>query len=206
MTGSSPFDVWRASLEQVHAWLSRARTRKGFTAKAFGLFVLVNLACFWWALLTAFPDKLVGLKALEYVLIGFPVSILGAAFDVASLAVTLWAVARALEARSNATYLAYLSIDLVIAVLATFWVLFAFIVSGWLVAQVLPIEETLADRAALYQDRVAGALFHPLARESIRNVYFGAIMGASAMIPTISHVLIALTAFARSAWRRAPAG
>jgi hypothetical protein len=194
----SAFDVWRASLERVHRWLARERAKAGFSVRAFLIFFVINLGCFWWALLTAYPEKLQGLKAVEYTLIGFPVAFMGAAFDVASLAVTMWAVSQALKARSNRVYLAYLSIDVGIAVLATLWVLFAFIVSGWLVAQILPINETLADRAELYQERIANVVVHPLARETIKNVYFGAIMGASAMIPTLAHAAIALWALART--------
>lgn len=192
------FEVWRGSLAAVHIWLARERARPRFAVRAFGLFFAINLACFWWALLTAYPWKLHGLKLAEYALIGFPVSVLGAAFGVASLAVTAWAIRKALEARSNCAFLAYLSIDLLIAVLSTLWVLFAFIVSGWLVSLVLPINETLADRAELYQGRVADIWVHPLALETLRNVYFGLVMGASAMIPTVVHVALGLWALARA--------
>lgn len=198
----STFDTWRASLEAVHGWFVRMRAEtRGFLVKAFGVFVAINLACFWWAVLTAYPEKLAGPEALEHFLISFPVAFLGAVFDVASLGVTLWAIDRALKARLHATYVAFLGVDLVIAAAATFWVLFAFVVSGWLVGHIIPVGETLADRAELYQDRVARALDYPFARESIKNVYFGMVMGASAMIPTLLHVLFALWAFLRAANR-----
>ena len=199
---TTAFESWRGALEMVHAWFDRARVEvKAFNTKAFFIFFALNLACFWWALLTAYPEKVFDQGGLEYILIGFPVSILGALFDVASLRVTLWAISKALGARSNTTYVAFLGVDLVIAVVATFWVLFAFIVSGWLVGHVIPVGETLGDRADLYQDRVASALDQPLARESIKNVYFGVLMGASAMIPTIVHALLALSSFVRAGGR-----
>lgn len=198
----SAFESWRASLEIVHGWFVRLRRdTPGFAAKAFAVFVVINLACFWWALLTAYPEKLASHENLEHVLIGFPVAALGAAFDVVSLGVTLWAISRALQARSHAVYLAFLGVDLVIAAAATMWVLLAFIVSGWLVGYVIPVGETLLDRTELYQDRVANAVGDPFARESIKNVYFGMVMGASAMVPTILHALLALHAFARNALR-----
>ena len=48
---------------------------------------------------------------------------------------------------STKIYIAHLSIDLVIAVLATFWVILVFIVSGWIVSFV----ETLGQPEELIQ-------------------------------------------------------
>ena len=47
-----------------------------------------------------------------------------------------------LESENNKIYIAHLSIDLLIAVLETFWVIFVFIVSGWTISFI----ETLKNR------------------------------------------------------------
>jgi len=186
------FSYWRSALLHLYTWFQdlRARTRY-FYVKAFLVFVLLNLACFWWALVTAYPDLLGGEKAIEYVLTGFPVSVFGAVFDSLSLLVTLYIVRRAIESTSNLSFFGYLSVDLLIAILATFWVLFVFIVSGWLVDLILAQPETLADRKHLYHGRLLGVLRDPFGHESIRNMYFGIVMGASALIPTLLHILLA---------------
>ena len=75
-------------------------------------------------------------------------------FDSVSLLVTLYIVRLALSSTSNLSYLGYLNVDLVIAVLATFWVLFAFMVSGWVVSLVLAIPETFEARTVLFEGHV----------------------------------------------------
>lgn len=196
---SKIFAYWRKSLLHLYTWFEGVRSRtRYFYIKAFAVFIALNLTCFWWALLTAYPDLLFSHKAAEYVLIGFPVAIFGAVFDSMSLLVTLYIVRRAIASNSNLNFFGYLSIDLVIAVLATFWVLFVFIVSGWLVDLVLAQPETLMDRRHLYQGRLRGVLLNPFSLESIRNIYFGTLMGASALIPTLLHMFLACRSILRS--------
>lgn len=201
---SSVFEIWRGALERTRDWLERERAKgPHFWLKAFGVFFLINFSCFWWAVVTAFHSKLHGVKALEYTLLSFPVSFLGATFDVVSLAVTIWAISHALRSRSNVAFMAWLSVDVVKSFLASFWLLFVFVVSGWLVAQILPIDESLLDRAELYQDRVADMVVHPLRGDSVKNAYFGMVMGISAMLPTLAHGLMALWALATTVRRQA---
>jgi hypothetical protein len=193
------FSYWRNSLLHLYTWFQDLRERKRhFYGKAFLVFAALNLACYWWALITAYAGLLGTEKALEYVLTGFPVAIFGAVFDSLSLLVTLYIVRRAIESTSNLSFFGYLSVDLVIAVLATFWVLIVFIVSGWLVDLILAQSETLSERQHLYQGRVMGALQNPFGHDSLRNIYFGVIMGASALIPTLLHVLLAVSSILRS--------
>ena len=154
-------------------------------------FVILNLACYWWALLTTYPQHLISYKGEEYVLMGFPVSVMGALFDSLSLFVTMIIVKRALCSASNLHYVAFLSVDLLIAVLATFWVLFAFVASGWFVSFILERPETFTDRTELYEGRLWSVLLNPFAPDNIRNVYFGIIMGASALLPTLCHLYMA---------------
>lgn len=201
------FSTWRGSLEHFLGWFQdvRGRTRY-FPLKAFLFFCAINLAFFWWALLTAYPAYVVGPKVEEYALMGFPVAVLGAVFDCLSLVATLFIVGRALRSTSNNSFLAYLSVDVVIAVLAGLWVLFAFVVSGWLVSFILSSPETMAYRSTLYQGRLTSLLNAPFSPDNLRNLYFGVIMGASALFPTLFHFLFACSSWFRLAITQPAAG
>lgn len=196
---SSTFIYWRQSLKHfLDLFDGLKRTTRHFYLKTFAVFALLNLACYWWALLTAYAELLLSEKALEYVLTGFPVALFGAVFDCLSLLVTLFIIRRALATESNVRYLSYLSVDILIAFLATFWVLFVFLVSGWLVSFVIAHPETLTYRTGLYQGRLYDALFHPLNPANLKNIYFGIIMGASALLPTLFHFGMAGWSFLRT--------
>lgn len=193
------FSHWRAALLRFQQLFYRLRkTTPYFLPKVFLAFVAVNLLCYWWALLTTYPGLLLGDKTKEYVLMGFPVAALGASFDILSLFITLLLIRRALSAKSNLSYVGFLSVDLFIAVLATFWVLFAFMVSGWIVSFVLQVPETLSERTNLYRWRLADALKNPFDPDNLRNIYFGVVMGASALAPTLFHLAMAGRSLART--------
>ena len=99
---STVFDYWRDSLLQFLTWFEDLRNAtRNFYLKAFAVFVLLNLACYWWALLTAYPGHVFGAKGEEYILMGFPVALFGAVFDSLSLFVTLFIIKQALSSRSN---------------------------------------------------------------------------------------------------------
>ena len=99
-----------------------------------------------------------------------------------------------------------MSIDLLVAVAASFWVLFVFSISGWIVSfmpvsqenivskevQVITQPESLETRNMVYTNRVAAALTNPTGDEEMRNIYFGIVMGLSAMLPTCLHIFYAL--------------
>jgi hypothetical protein len=68
------------------------------------------------------------------------------------------------------------------------------------------VHETLADRGHLYQDRVASLMTEPLSRDSLRNLYFGVIMGASALFPTLFHIFLVCRSLLRSSHARGAAG
>ncbi|MAF49052.1 MAG: hypothetical protein QF393_20905 [Rhodospirillales bacterium] len=92
----------------------------------------------------------------------------------------------------------YLSVDLIIAVVATFWVLFVFVVSGWIVNLILANPETFEARTVLYENRFLGALTDPFGARNARNIYFGVIMGVSALLPTLFHVYLAVRSMGQS--------
>ncbi|MDH3240549.1 MAG: hypothetical protein OEO83_07770 [Alphaproteobacteria bacterium] len=148
--------------------------------------------------MTTYPGLLRGPKASEYAVMSFPIAVLGAAFDCLSLVATLFIVRKALQSAGNKAFLAYLSVDLVLAVLAGLWVLFAFIVSGWLVSHVLSVPETVAERSDLYQWRLESLMDQPLRPDNLRNLYFGVMMGASALLPTLFHLFLVCRSILRS--------
>jgi hypothetical protein len=202
---ASVFNRWRSSLAALLLWFEDLKARTpGFHKKLFAAFMGLNMACFWWALLTAYPEKMLTHEAREIVLMSFPVSIFGGLFDYLSLFVTLLIARRALATPDNRAFLSYLSIDLLIAIAATAWVLFVFTVSGWLINLALSLPETLGQRQELYKGRFWMALMNPLHPESLRNIYFGIVMGASAMLPTLVHLYHALRAALGALFAPAP--
>ena len=118
----------------------------------------------------------------------------GAIFDSLSFFVTIHIVRRALRATSGASYVAHLSVDLLIAIVATWWVLFVFTISGWIISQFdTRPDQAFRYRSQLYEDRALDAIRNPL--DSWRNIHFGLVMGASAMIPTTIHIWLSIKAY-----------
>lgn len=197
--GTTTFALWRQRLaELLEALQERKRQTRYFYAKLFLFFVALNAACYWVAMLTAFPEVTFGPRRVHYFWVQIPVGFLGAVFDSLSLIVTVIMVRRALASTSNTSYVAHLSVDIGIAVLATFWVLFVFSASGWMISLFGPQPESLLARNAAYQGRLVQALQDPMGQEELRNIYFGIIMGLSAAIPTLTHVYCSLRAAASS--------
>lgn len=185
---------WRRTLTLVLSYYESRRGPLGpFLARLFLFFTLLNAGCYWLGLVVAYPDKLVGDDRLHYVLLQFPVGLLGALFDTASFFITVELVRRALRAEKAWEYIAHLSVDLVIAVLATFWVLFVFAAAGWIMSYVEAAPESMGDRTKLYGDRLSSALRDP--GRNWRNLYFGAVMGISASLPTLFHLALFLRSY-----------
>ena len=88
--------------------------------------------------------------------------------------------------KKNSDYIFHLSLDLVIAALATLWVLFVFIVGGWLISLWKESTEHLVERGSTYTNRAAQALQEPTGDQKLRNIYFGLIMGVSTALPTFT--------------------
>ena len=74
-----------------------------------------------------------------------------------------------------------------IAVIATFWVLFVFTFGGWIISLWETAPEQLAERGTKYTNRAIQAIQDPTGRENAKNIYFGLIMGVSAALPTCMH-------------------
>lgn len=142
-------------------------------------------------MLTAYSDEFLHEKT-HYFLVQFPVGILGAVFDTLSFFVTIFIAKKALNTTSTKSYLAHLSVDLIIAIIATWWVLLVFSISGWLVSIVQQTPESFAERSYVYEQRFMQAIKDPTDIHNLKNIYFGVIMGISAMLPTFTHSIMSL--------------
>jgi len=194
--------TWKTSLQRLLAFYETHRgDLKTFYPTLFMFFITLNMGCYWWALLTAFPQYLHGAAAWHYFKVSLPVGLLGAVFDSLSFFVTIYIIRRAIKSRNTLEYISHLSIDLIIAIIATFWVLFVFIISGWLIQTLTPAppvfgEENLVSRQTRYSDMLINALLNPF--DNLRNIYFGVIMGLSASLPTCIHVAMFIRSVLRS--------
>ena len=187
--------IWRHSLAKLLRFYDAKRGKlRRFFPKLFLFFVALNIACYWMAILTAYPHEIRS-EPMHYFLLQFFVGFLGAVFDSASFFVTIWIARRALETTSTTSYVLHLSIDFIIAILATGWILLVFTVSGWVVSYLHFQPESLAARADVYEQRLVAALRNPIA--NWRNIYFGIIIGISAMLPTFTHITLSLNAVLR---------
>ena len=180
--------IWRDSLHKV---LDIYERKRGSIAVFFPLlflfFVILNIACYWWAIYTAFPFYMQTHEASHYVKLQIPVGILGALFDSLSFFITIWIIRRALASSKTSEYIFHLSLDFFIAILATLWVLFVFSFGGWLISLWESAPEQLAERGNKYTSRAVQAIQDPTGRENAKNIYFGLMMGISAALPTCLH-------------------
>lgn len=181
--------LWKDSLRKLIIYYENHRgSLKTFFPALFMFFVFLNISCYWLAMLTAYPQHAFGNESLHYFLVQFPVGFLGAVFDSLSFFVTIYIAKKALKTTTTVNYIAHLSIDFIIAVLATWWVLFVFSVSGWIIGIVLQQPESLAARNYVYEQRFVEAINEPTKRDNLKNIYFGVVMGISAMLPTFTHL------------------
>ena len=190
----SIIQTWKTSLDELLRFYEAHRPPLiFFYPLLFLFFVILNVGCYWLAMYTAFPFYMETNEAREYFLLQFPVGFLGAVFDSLSFFVTIWIIRRALKCQSAKEYVGHLSLDVFIAVIATFWVLFVFTWGGQLVSSIdaiftETIPETMGDRTEKTQLRVQQAIQDPVG--NWRNIYFGLIMGISASLPTCTHFLM----------------
>jgi hypothetical protein len=190
-------DTWKGSLGRLLEYYEARRGRRAvFFPSLFGFFIIINVLCYWLAMVAVFP----GLINWHYFKVQFPVGVLGAVFDSLSFFVTIVIVRRALRTRSTHEYIAHLSCDLVLAVLATFWVVYVFSISGWLINLLESRPQVLVVRNARYEQMLVNAVQNPVS--NLRNIAFGLIMGISAMIPTCLHLYMFGRAVFRTHLRR----
>jgi len=180
--------IWRDSLHQVLGIYERKRGKLIiFFPILFFFFIFLNIACYWLAIYTAFPYYMQTHEASHYLKLQFPVGLFGALFDSLSFFVTIWIIRRALASTKTSEYIFHLSLDLVIAFLATLWVLFVFTFGGWLISLWEQVPEQISERSLKYTNRAVQAIQDPTGQENAKNIYFGLIMGVSAALPTCFH-------------------
>lgn len=192
--------TWRGALHQVLDLYERKRgSILVFFPLLFLSFIVLNIACYWGAIYTAFPYYMQTHEASHYIKLQIPVGIFGALFDSLSFFLTIWIIRRALASTKTSEYVLHLSLDFVIAILATLWVLFVFTFGGWLISLWESAPEQLADRGTKYTNRAVQALQDPTGRENAKNIYFGLIMGVSAALPTCLHLCLFFLSLLRKA-------
>ena len=187
---SSVVSRWKISLTYLlEYYTNKRKVMKMFFLKLFVFFVFINFACYWLAMFTAFPELCKGYTGYHYLKVSIPVGFLGALFDSLSFFVTIYIVKRALTKTRPWDYMGHLSIDLLIAILATFWVVFVFNVSGWFIHLFDDFQEqAFVERQTRYEAMVLDALEKPA--DNWRNIYFGLLMGLSAGLPTFIHLVL----------------
>ncbi len=182
---------WQTTLCLVYEfYLAHRAKQRCFFVQLFAFFIFINIFCYWWAIFTAFPESIFGNETRYYFKVQFPVGILGALFDSLSFFITIFIIKKSLKSTNTTNFISHLSLDFLIAILATFWVVFVFSFSGWIVSLTEPVKELLSERNTAYKNRVIQAVADPIG--SYRNIYFGLIMGISAMIPTCTHIYMAV--------------
>ena len=208
------FTRWKTLLSSALGRYESYRDQKRFLfLRLFVFFLVVNISCYWLGISTAFPH-LVETKLFHMFKIQWPVALLGALFDSVSFFLTIWLIRKAIKATTFLSYLGVLSIDLIIASVATAWVLFVFLISSWMINTFFPTEipaheisppavlvETPApaiwqERKGMYERVVIAALKDPL--ENWHNIYFGLVMGLSTLIPTFFHLILAFLALIKT--------
>ena len=194
-------EKWRQALHRVLDLYERRRGRLlVFFPILFFFFIFLNISCYWWAIYTAFPYYMQPHEASHYIKLQIPVGFLGALFDSLSFFITIWIIRRALESRKTVEYVFHLSLDLLIAVLATLWVLFVFSFGGWLISLWEQAPEELSERSSKYTYRAVQAMQDPTGKENVKNIYFGFIMGVSAALPTCLHLFLFSWAVVKQVW------
>ena len=97
--------TWRDALHQVLDIYERKRGAiQVFFPLLFLFFILLNVACYWWAIYTAFPHYMLTHEASHYLKLQIPVGIFGALFDSLSFFVTIWIIRRALASTKTSEY------------------------------------------------------------------------------------------------------
>ena len=127
---------------------------------------------------------------LEYFLLQFPVeAVLGGFFDSLSLIITIYMIKGAINSYSSFMYLAHLSVDLLIACIATMWVLFVFIISIWLTSFLILNPENLLLRKDIYEKRVLSAINNPTGKVRLK-IFFWNNYGTISYVTDFTFILI----------------
>ena len=126
-------NIWQRELVIILGVYQFFRNRNPlFFLYLLAFFFLVNSICYWLAIAASFPE-LINEQLLRMFKIQLPVALMGGLFDSLSFFVTIWLIRYASKASSGTKLVGILSLDLLIAAVATAWVLLVVIVSSWLI-------------------------------------------------------------------------
>ena len=105
-------------------------------------FFLVNTFCYWLAIMVSFPE-LIAEQPVRMIKIQQPVALLGGLFDSLSFFITVWLIQHAITMKTGFKFIGILSVDLIIAAIATAWVLLVVMFSSWLIGPPQNTESVL---------------------------------------------------------------
>ena len=159
--------IWRDSL---HTILDRYERKKISTWLFFPLlfvfFIILNIACYWWAIYTAFPYYMQTHETSLLHKTANPVGFSGLFLIVFPFCNHL--DHRACLSARNSEYVFHLSLDLIIAIVATFWVLlYSHLVAGSSAWENAP--EQLTSGGQIYQPGSQNP--GPMGRENAKNIW-----------------------------------
>jgi len=159
-------NVWQAELSNILSiYLSYKKHTRLFFLQILIFFFLVNALCYWLAVYLAFPELLQDLtRTFKIQLI---VALMGGLFDSLSFFITIWLIRKASRAFNTLKFFGILSVDLIVAALATAWVLLVVLVATWLVNPENPLTNTHPAPVVIEQPMEAVTLIPPASVEKI---------------------------------------
>ena len=89
---------WRTDLIQLMSYYEQKKINiNNLLLYLFLFFIFLNISCYWFAMVTAFPELVFGITFNYYFKVQFPVGILGALFDSLSFFVKIYIIRIALK-------------------------------------------------------------------------------------------------------------
>ena len=102
-------NVWRLDLNRLIRYYGNKKSQiEHLFIYLFVFFIIINISCYWFAMITAFPDLVFGSTLNYYFKIQFPVGLLGALFDFFSFFITIYIIQKALKTTIFMHYLSNL--------------------------------------------------------------------------------------------------
>ena len=90
--------IWRLDLIRLIRYYENRKSQiENFFIYLFVFFIIINISCYWFAMITAFPNLVFGSTFNYYFKIQFPVGLLGALFDSLSFFITIYIIQKALK-------------------------------------------------------------------------------------------------------------
>jgi len=145
--------VWQQELFNILNFYQSYRSEhRLFFLRLLAFFFLVNALCYWLAVVASFPELLDDL--IRMLKIQVIVALLGGLFDSLSFFITIGLIRRASRARSGIKFIGILLVDLIIAAVATAWVLLVVLVATWIVGppDISALEVSIDENAVVIEE------------------------------------------------------